>query len=106
LKDTPTTINNKPIILDSKNDIYYIINLEITNEEKYSLIKIINNEINYDKMLEIINYKIPLEIKISLLLKYKKDIIKESDDIEEIIQENTDNLDDKKVNYIYLTIID
>jgi L-fucose mutarotase/ribose pyranase (RbsD/FucU family) len=99
-----TTINNKPIILDSKNDIYYILNLEVSNEEKFNLIKIINDEINYDKMLEIINYKIPLETKISLLLKFKKEVIKEDDDSEDIIQSNTNNneSDDKKVNYIYL----
>jgi len=105
--NTPTTTNNKPIILDSKNDIYYILNLEVSNEEKFSLIKIINNDINYDKMLEIINYNIPFETKISLLLKYKKEIIEEVEEVgdtEGIIQNNSDNqnFDDKKINYIYL----
>jgi hypothetical protein len=96
--------NTQPIILDPKNDIYNILNLEVSNEEKFNLIKIINNEINYDKMLEILNYNLSIETKISLLLKFKKEIIKD-DNYNESNKNNeieNDILDDKKINYIYL----
>jgi hypothetical protein len=98
-------LNNKQIVtIDTKNDIYNILNLEVSNEEKFNLIKIINNEINYDKMLEILNYNLSIETKISLLLKFKKEIIKD-DNYNESNKNNeieNDILDDKKINYIYL----
>lgn len=80
------------------DDIKNILNLSVPIENKYELIKILNDELKLEKLVDILNYKLPLETTISLILKSKKNFI---DDSDENIHDEEIFLDEK-VNYIYL----
>jgi uncharacterized C2H2 Zn-finger protein len=93
----------KPIqtpILHYKN-IKNVLNLDTPIENKYKLLKLINNDLTLENLIEILNYKLPIEDTINFILLSKKDNLDEKKQNQEIIL-NKSPFINEKVNYIYL----
>jgi len=95
----PTVVLEPSNKISSKyDDIKNILNLSVPIENKYELIKILNDELKLEKLVDILNYKLPLETTISLILKSKKNFLEDS---YENIQDEEIFINEK-VDYIYL----
>jgi len=77
-----------------------ILNSTIPIENKYKLIKLINNDLILENLIEIINSKLPIETTISLILLSKKE------EVPKIYEYNTPEIRspfiNEKKDYIYL----
>jgi hypothetical protein len=86
--------------LTKDDNIKNILNSTIPIENKYKLIKLINNDLILENLIEIINSKLPIDTTISLILLSKKE------EAPEIYEYNTPEIQspfiNEKVNYIYL----
>ena len=80
------------------DDIKNILKLSVPIENKYELIKMINNELKLEKLVDILNYELPLETTISLIVKAKRNHL---ENYEEEPIKNPQFINEK-VDYIYL----
>jgi hypothetical protein len=82
------------------DNIKNVLNSTISIENKYKLIKLINNNLLLENFIEILDCKLPIETTISFILLSKKEISSENYEEEKI--HNNSPFINEKVDYIYL----